>query len=450
MLFNSHLFLFIFLPIVFISFEVAPKQYRLWVLFLASVIFYGYSGLKPLGAMIISVLWVYWVTSYAHMVPRTVAKLAVLILPISILFAFRYLDFALDTVGVPENSRQSFSFFLDVLVPAGISFYTFQVISYGLDVLDKTVEREPRLLNVMTFISFFPQLIAGPIVRYEQVRDQFAAIRADDPQARNFAGAGQLIVIGLAYKVFIADSMNLLHGKVDSIHGGTLDLWLSVFIYSFQIYYDFYGYSLIAIGLGMMFCINLPINFNRPYMAPNPGVFWRRWHITLSSWLRDFIYIKLGGNKQYVRNILIVFAAVGLWHGADWSFAVWGLYHAALVIGYKLSRNSWDRFPIFFQITACFLLVSLGWPLFYLDIAQYLTLLPLLFSVSDDIRQVYQIQEFGFVGLVALWTFLPATLGGTVKKWLWSATRQPFFQAALLFVIMLMFSNTTDFIYFRF
>jgi len=450
LLFNSHLFLFVFLPIVFICFEIAPKQYRLWVLFLASMIFYGYSGLKPLAAMIVSILWVYGITVYAHLMPRMVAKILVPIVPLSILILFRYLNFSLDIFGLPENERESFSFFLDVLVPAGISFYTFQVISYGLDVLDGVVDRAPRLIGLMTFISFFPQLIAGPIVRYEQVRDQFLAIRQGNPQVRNFCDAAQLIVIGLAYKVFIADGMGLLHSKVTLSNGGTLDVWLSVFVYSFQIYYDFYGYSLIAIGLGKLFHINLPINFNRPYMAPNPALFWRRWHITLSSWLRDFVYIKLGGNRNYVRNILIVFAVVGLWHGADWSFVVWGLYHAALVIGYKLSHKIWDRFPIFIQISACFILVSLGWPLFYLDINGYLALLPQLITATGELRQIYQVQEIAFVGLVAVWTFLPVTFDGSVKKWLWALTRQPFSQAVILVVVVLMFSITTDFIYFRF
>ena len=247
----------------------------MWVLFLASMVFYGYSGLKPLAAMILSICWVYGVTCRADLVPRSVTKLLVVAGPLSKLFLFRYLEFALDTLGVPENSRQSFSIFLDILVPAGISFYTFQIIAFGLDVLDRVVDREPKLLNLLTFVSFFPQLIAGPIVRYRQVRDQFEAIRLGRPRIRNFTDAAQLIVIGLAYKVFFADGMGLLHTKVNVANGATLDIWLSVLIYSFQIYYDFFGYSLIAIGLGKLFCIELPINFDRPYMAPNPKQFWR-------------------------------------------------------------------------------------------------------------------------------------------------------------------------------
>jgi len=449
-LFNSHIFLFVFLPLVFVAFELAPKKLKLWVLFLASMVFYGYSGIKPLAAMIVSIFWVHGVTYYRDLVPRSLAKLLLVAVPLSILFLFRYLNFALDSFGIPENTRQGFSFFLDVLVPAGISFYTFQIIAYGLDVIDRAIERETKFLNLVTFMSFFPQLIAGPIVRYNQVRDQFEAIRLKGPLARNFADAMQLVVIGLVYKVFIADAMGQLHGKVNLTNGGTLDVWLAVLIYSFQIYYDFYGYSLIAIGLGKLFGIDLPVNFERPYMAPNFKLFWKRWHITLSMWLRDYVYIRLGGNNNYIRNILIVFAAVGLWHGADWSFVVWGLYHAALVIGYKLTRPVWDRAPIALQIAVCFILVSLGWPLFYLDINGYLALLPRLVTITEELRQIYQIQEIGFIGLVALWTFLPGPIGGKIKSWLWNVSKLPVFQASIVVVLILMLANTADFIYFRF
>ena len=450
MLFNSHIFLLLFLPLTFLAFETVPKQYRLWVLFLASMIFYGFSGVKPLFAMLISILWVFCVIRYADRISQTAAKIMVVIVPLLILFLFRYLNFSLDTFGVPEFSRQSFSFFLDVLVPAGISFYTFQIMAYGLDVIDRTVERESKLLSLVTFISFFPQLIAGPIVRYRQVREQFETIRLGLPLTRYFSDALQFVAIGLAYKVFIADGMGLLHAKVNMINGGTLDIWLSVVIYSFQIYYDFYGYSLIAIGLGKLFGIELPINFNRPYMAPNPKLFWQRWHITLSMWLRDYVYIRMGGNKKYIRNILIVFAAVGLWHGADWSFVVWGLYHAALVSFYRLTRNYWDQFPDIVQIAACFILVSLGWPLFYLDINGYLDLLPRLVTPTDELRQIYQFQEIGYILLVACWTFLPQSFGNKAKTWLWRITKLPFCQAAIFMISILMFSITTDFIYFRF
>ena len=400
--------------------------------------------------MLVSIFWVYFVVKFNTKVSRSVAKLLVVTAPLLILFLFRYLDFGLDTIGIPKNERQSFSFFLDVLVPAGISFYTFQIIAYGLDVIDGVIEKEPKLISLVTFISFFPQLIAGPIVRYKQVRDQFEAIRLGDMLSRNFGDAMQLVVIGLAYKVFIADGMGLLHAKVNVANGGTLDVWLYVIIYSFQIYYDFYGYSLIAIGLGKLFGVEFPVNFNRPYMAPNPKLFWQRWHITLSLWLRDYVYIKIGGNRNYIRNILIVFAAVGLWHGADWSFVVWGIYHALLVSFYKLTKNFWDWFPIFIQITTCFILVSLGWPLFFLDLNGYLSLLPRLLTITSEFRQIYQFQEIIFISLVGFWTFLPVSTGKSIKMWLWNVTKIPSCQAAFLVVLILMFSMTTDFIYFRF
>jgi len=450
LLFNSPLFVLIFLPVVFIFFETVPKQYRLWVLFVASMVFYGYSGLKPLGAMIVSIFWVYGIIRYSEFISIRAAKLLVVVGPLSVLFLFRYLDFTFNTIGIDLPARQSFSFFLDVLVPAGISFYTFQIISYAIDVLDGTVKKESRLLNLVTFISFFPQLIAGPIVRYKQVCDQFENIRAGHPLNRDFCVAVQLIVIGLVYKVLIADGMGHLHGRGVAPYGGTIDTWLAVFIYSFQIYYDFYGYSLIAIGLGKLFGIDLPQNFDRPYMALNPKVFWKRWHMTLSLWLRDYVYFKMGGNQSYFRNILLVFAAVGLWHGADWSFVIWGLYHAALVIGYKLTEKVWDRFPEFVQISVCFFLITMGWPLFYLDLNAYVGLLQQLLVDTDQWRQFYQIQEYVFVGIVAVWTFLPKALEGKIKAPLWKATKFPAVQAVLLFGAFLMFNNGFEFIYFRF
>lgn len=227
----------------------------------------------------------------------------------------------------------------------------------------------PSFANFALYISFFPQLVAGPIVRLSQVRESIERLPVFGASAVDFAEGGALFVLGLGYKVLLADR---LHGAVLPLAGapGELSSLSATYVllaYSFQIYFDFFGYSLCAIGLGRFFGFRFPDNFLRPYESLNPREFWRRWHVTLSYWIRDYLYLPLGGNRRYVRNILIVFAAAGLWHGAGWSFVAWGLYHESLVLLYKALGKFWDTWPKILQRAVTFFLVSAGWTLFLFD-----------------------------------------------------------------------------------
>jgi alginate O-acetyltransferase complex protein AlgI len=452
MLFNSMVFLLVFLPIVFFAYGTFPNSLKIPILLVSSLVFYGFSGIEPLIAMLLSVFWVHWITLLYHQSNARFGKLLVVTVPLLLLVLFRYLDFILDSTSAPPDIRDEFSFFLDIMVPAGISFYTFQIIAYGIDVLEGTVPREPKFYRLMTFVSFFPQLIAGPIVRYKQLKDQLIAIEDGTLPSPRFADGFRLIAVGLVYKMFFADGLHLLHSQSagNPLDMMFLDRWISVFIYSFQIFYDFYGYSLMALGLGLVLGIRLPQNFLRPYLSRSPREFWRRWHVTLSIWLRDYVYFRMGGARRYFLNIMVLFLAVGLWHGADWSFIVWGGYHALLMISYTAVRGGWDRMPGPVQVFLTYFLVSMGWPLFYLDLPQYLELMVSLLTFSNGTAAIYQWHEIAFVSLVAAWTFSPALDRNPVKQVLYRISGFPFVQALCVSAAIMMFHLSTPFIYFRF
>lgn len=453
MLFNSISFLFFFLPAVLLAFHLAPPFLRLPILLLASLVFYSVSGLVPLYFLLAAIAWGWGCAFLPTALPKRVRVITALFVPMGALFVFKYLGFALDTLGVDGEARDPFLPVLAILLPAGISFYTFQVVSYSLDALDGVLPRERSLLKFGCYISAFPQLIAGPIVRYADMKPQLDRIATQPQLAPDYVNGIKFIAFGLFGKVFAADILRMFHGNhlaVDFAERGTsTDALFVISAYSFQIYYDFWAYSLMAIGLGRLFAINLPINFNEPYIANNPKDFWRRWHITLSSWLRDYVYIKLGGNERYIRNILIVFAVTGLWHGAGWNFVIWGLYHAALVLGYHATRGVWDRLPSLAQRALTFVLVSLGWPLFFADVAEYLEILKVLIQGDIDFF-VYGTRHWLYLGAIAAFTFLVRE-----RHWLYNETPSRLFDnpvvhavAFILPVAFLSFSGT--FIYFRF
>lgn len=373
MLFNDLNFLILFLPAVTITtWWLVPDQFRIQVLIIASFIFYGMSGWEHALLLLMSTLWVYLFTHGLLAIGSRCRLVLAIAFPVAALVYLKYTNFILYDVLSLESSGDegAFSLFRDVVLPAGISFFTFQLIGYAIDRYRGSVKEPPTLKAMLLYISFFPQLIAGPIVRLAQVSSAIENLPSFRPKRQNIADAFGFIAIGLSYKVLIADSLH--HGlkpmleKPEEI--GLIGFAYLIPAYSFQIYFDFYGYSLIAIGLGKLFGFSLPINFRAPYSALNPKDFWRRWHITLSYWIRDYLYLPLRGNKNYKRNILIVFGVCGLWHGAGFSFIVWGLFHGLFVILYNQNVKAWDALPRFLQWMMTFSLVSVSWLLFVFEV----------------------------------------------------------------------------------
>lgn len=372
MIFNQFGFLFLFLPAVLGAFFLPRcEAARPYLLVAASLVFYGYSGIEHAVVLVCGILWVYAVSSSAKVVHNR-ARLAVAIVPpLLALFYYKYLGFFIrDVIGIAEGeSSETFNLFANILLPAGISFFTFQLVSFAIDRYRGDIEKAPALRDFALYISFFPQLVAGPILRFHQVADAIARLRTFRLPVERTSKAIAYVCLGLTAKVLIADTLNDHQAPLIAEPGAisTVTALYVVFAYSFQIYFDFYGYSLIAIGLGTLFGFEFPKNFDLPYSSLNPREFWRRWHITLSYWIRDYLYLPLGGNRAYARNILIVFALCGLWHGAGWTFIVWGLYHGALVAAYHFGAPTWNRMPQLLQVAATFVLVSLGWILFLFD-----------------------------------------------------------------------------------
>ena len=341
------------------------------VLIVASLVFYGFSGIEHAIILITGIIWVYLVT-YHQGIKGNKNRLALAVIPPALaLVYYKYTTFLLvDVLHLTKSDNPtSFDLYTNIILPAGISFFTFQLISYAIDRYRQEIETPPQFINFALYVSFFPQLVAGPILRFRKVTKPLKNLSIYRLNEKDLKEAIGYIATGLAIKVLVADTLGgFIDPMVDA--PGELSPVSSLYVvlsYSFQIYFDFYGYSLIAIGLGRLFGFHFPTNFNRPYAALNIKDFWRRWHITLSYWIRDYLYIPLGGNRAYKRNILIVFGLCGLWHGAGWNFIIWGLYHGALTGLYNICEKWWLCMPRLIQISLNFTLVSLGWVLFLFD-----------------------------------------------------------------------------------
>jgi alginate O-acetyltransferase complex protein AlgI len=452
--FNSLEFVVIFLPITFVTFYAVSPRLRLPVLVIASLVFYGVSGAEVLAALVIAILWGYATAFLTRQWPKSLAIVIAISVPAFLLVMFKYLGLILDTAEAGPAMRAHFWFFTSILLPAGISFYTFELVSYAVDVADRKIEPEQDLTRFAAFATFFPHLIAGPIMRYADLRGQLQALR-DTPRLRPRIQSGlKFLSLGLFFKIFVADICGLAIARLKGVpleQLTAIDQLTEIAFWSMQIYFDFWAYSIMAIGLGRLFCIELPRNFREPYLAANPREFWQRWHVTLSYWLRDYVYIRMGGRESYVRNILIVFALIGLWHGAGWNFVAWGVYHAMLVILYRVTAPGWDRLPRPLATALCFVLVSFGWPLFFLSLGDYAAFLWHFFAAPWH-RAIYGRVDWIYLGIVGIVTF-----GLREQNWLYNEpdrpnrlTDSPVLSAVLLFASLLFTSLSTTFIYFRF
>ena len=335
MLFTSISFLYYFLPIVIILYFIVPKKFKNFILFLSSIFFY-FCGEPIYTFLMIGEIFIAYVGArYLEKHRKKSILVSLLAIHIGALGLFKYSDFTINNINQIFGSKIPL---LKLALPIGISFYTFQIISYVVDVYRGKVKAQKSFLKLATYVSLFPQLIAGPIVRYKTIEKELDNRTSN---FENFAYGVRRFVIGLGKKVLIANMLGELCDVFSTTNEkSVLFYWIFAISYSLQIYFDFSAYSDMAIGLGRMFGFHFLENFNYPYISKSITEFWRRWHMSLSSWFRDYVYIPLGGNMKetiiLVRNIFIVWALTGIWHGANWTFVIWGLMFGIMLIIEKL------------------------------------------------------------------------------------------------------------------
>lgn len=371
MVFSSILFLFIFLPAVLAAYFLVPKSWKNVVLLIFSLVFYAWGEPVYIILMLFSATFNYvmGIDISNKQLNRSAAKNSLLLTIIVNLFLlgfFKYSGFLIDTVN------QIFSIdiaYKKLALPIGISFYTFQTLSYILDVYWGKVKAQKNIIHFSLYVTMFPQLIAGPIVRYEDIAAQ---LKERKVTLAGFGLGTEFFIKGLAKKVLLANNLGMICTTVQSMQIGSfsvLTAWVGIIAYTLQIYFDFSGYSDMAIGLGRMFGFRFIKNFDYPYISRGITDFWRRWHISLGSWFREYVYIPLGGNRvsvpKHIANILIVWMLTGLWHGASWNFVLWGIYYGILLLieKYVLGKVL-ERLPTWFTYLYTILLVIIGWVFF--------------------------------------------------------------------------------------
>ncbi len=391
MVFSSHLFLFWFLPLALLLYYAVPRRGSSLVLTLLSYVFYGWANPLFVLLLITSTLIDYIcgraIASKAEAAMRAGApgdrarrlrRAAVAVsvaANLSLLGFFKYFNFAVDNIDLLLGGLGLDAWRLDtalrITLPLGISFYTFQSMSYSIDIYRGHARPLRNIIDFACYVSMFPQLVAGPIIRFSEISEQ---LRNRSHTIVKFARGAALVSLGLAKKILIANPCGKVADSVfDAAAVATADAWYGAFAYAFQIYFDFSAYSDIAIGLGLMLGFVFPKNFDSPYLAHSITDFWRRWHISFSSWLRDYLYIPLGGNRRGVRrtyiNLLLVMLLGGLWHGAAWTFVVWGLIHGVmLLVERAMGKNAlYRRLPEVLRVAVTFLIVVIGWVFFRAD-----------------------------------------------------------------------------------
>lgn len=465
MLFSSLIFLFVFLPAVLFLYYISPKKLKNMVLLAFSLFFYGYGEPKSLVVMLGSIMINYVLglavdkfreqkhAAHVFLTLTAAANLAVI-------GYFKYTDFFI------QNFNDLFGLsmpLLHIVMPIGISFFTFQGMSYVIDIYRQQGKVQKNPLNVALYISLFPQLIAGPIVRYETVAEQIEYRKVD---LAKFQSGLERFILGLSKKVLLANSMGFIADKVFAHSTDSMSVllaWIGILAYTAQIYFDFSGYSDMAIGLGRLFGFEFLENFNYPYISKSITEFWRRWHISLSTWFRDYVYIPLGGNRvskaKLVRNILVVWLLTGFWHGAAWNFIAWGLYFGLLlmlekfVIGKTLARL-WQPLQ---HLYALFFIV-VGWVLFrsenltyaldYLKVMLGLGGVPLVSKQAIYYLVEYKLELLlAWIAAVPIYPFLKEKVRGLKDSMLLYLVLIVLF---VLCIIYLINSTFNPFIYFRF
>lgn len=413
MVFSSVVFLFRFLPIFMICYYLVPRRMRNFILLIGSLFFYAWGEPVYVLLMLFST-----VSDYIHgiLIDRFRGKRSAKVFLVSsilinllVLGFFKYADFLIAAVNGAAGTQIPL---FNLPLPIGISFYTFQTMSYTIDVYRGEAKVQKNLLDFGVFVTMFPQLIAGPIVKYKQVAQQLSDRGTD---VHKISYGAKRFVVGLAKKVLLANNIGALWAEVSAMEYGNLSAltaWLGILAFAFQIYFDFSGYSDMAIGLGACMGFDFPENFNYPYIASSVTDFWRRWHISLSSWFKEYVYIPLGGNRKgllcQLRNILVVWTLTGIWHGAGWNFLLWGLWFALFLILEKLIfRKSGNAPSRAVGMIYTWLVVVLGWVLFEIETPQKITaFLQAMFGMNQtgiwDGQGLYLCREYLVLFLAAV------------------------------------------------
>lgn len=464
MLFNSFVFLFAFLPVTYAVFWLlrSAQQRYVW-LTITGYVFYGYWDPRFCLLMAFSTLVSYAAgRGFLRWTDARRRRLC-LVVPISVDLAllgfFKYTDFLLQTAGsIVRLWRPDVDVpLLGIILPIGISFYTFHTISYIVDSYRGVVKPTRNLFEFAAYVSLFSQLIAGPIVRFRQIEEDLENLGAAD-RSRWVAVGISFFVMGLVEKVLVADS---LAAWVDPAFAHMQDLstigaWGAVLGYTFQLYFDFSGYSVMAVGLGFLFGLRIPQNFNSPYKSLDPSDFWRRWHISLSTCMRDYVYIPLGGSRGTglltYRNLLLTMLIGGLWHGASWTFVVWGAYHGLLLALYRRFAASWDPLPRLVRQAATFLLVVVGWTFFRArTLTQAFSLLHTMFTPTTGVGLPRMTAFAPLLLLAAVWAMAGPNAFDLRDSFRWSPRRVMVLAAAFGGCLAILATGAASpFLYFQF
>ena len=483
MVFSSPIFLFGFLPIALLLYYLSPRIIKNITLLLISLLFYAWGEVFYLGVMIVSISSNYYfglLIRNSHKEPNLKKRSQLylsfgVVINLILLTSFKYANFIADNVNALSSILNLAPISLEpVHLPLGISFFTFQALSYIVDVYRKEVPAQRNIFNLALYISLFPQLIAGPIVRY---RDVSLQLTSRSHSLELFASGVRRFIYGLAKKMLVANSLGEVADSVFSLSGNDLTMplaWIGVLAYTLQIYFDFSGYSDMAIGLGRMFGFRFLENFNYPYISTSVREFWRRWHISLSTWFKDYVYISLGGNRvptfRVYSNLLIVFVLVGFWHGASWNFLIWGLFHGVFLAsehaGFStILKRTWK--PV--QHIYLLLVIIVGWVFFRADsFTQAIDYIYAMVNVSNyqtTLPRFAQILSYEVLYAFLIGAILSTPVCLLIKKYLASITEKNALKIAflidiprlvilssLLFLSISKMASSTynPFIYFRF
>ena len=452
MVFSSMTFLFAYLPVTLALYYLCPLRARNLLLLVANLIFYGWGEPKYIVIMFASILidYIHGALIDKYRANDRLARCFVassVVLNLALLFFFKYWDFFAAQLGLPV---------LGVPLPLGISFYTFQTMSYSIDVYRGEAERQKSLLKFGVFVTLFPQLIAGPIVRYREIARELTD--GVHPRVRDFSEGALLFTVGLSKKVLLANNIGKLWETLQASPDLTVaGAWMGALAFSFQIYFDFSGYSDMACGLGRMLGFHFPENFRHPYIARSVTDFWRRWHITLGSWFREYVYIPLGGNRLGIRrqlfNIAVVWFLTGFWHGANWNFIFWGVYYCILLMIEKLWLLPHLKKGRVWPHIYTMVLVIIGWALFVgSDYGVSLgLLLQKMFVPSGGASALYYLRNYGVLLAVSILACTPVTtkIYAFLKRHV--AVRGLVLAVVFLITVAYMVDATNSpFLYFRF